>query len=82
MFEASVHIHVGLGQAPCLQKTQPRPHHHVTRPSCVRRRARREEAAQVEAEHVANNERRLVEKKTAENAAIFDEVGNATVMML
>ena len=85
MFEASVHIHVGLGQAPCLQKTQPPPHN-VASPSRVRRRARHaearrqaaEEAEQVEAEQIANNEGRQVEKTTPENSvALFDEAGNA-----
>ena len=58
-----MHIHVCLGQAPCLRKTQPRPHH-VMNPSRVHcrtrceeaRRLAAEEAAQVEAEHVANND--------------------------
>ena len=76
--EASVHFHVGLGQAHCLQKAQPRPHHHVS-PSRVRRRARRaearrqaaEEAAKVEAEHVARNEGKKLRRKQLKKQLLF-----------
>ena len=82
--KVSAHIHVGLGQAPCLQKTQSPKPHHVLSPSRVRRRARREEsrrqaaeqAAQVEAEDAANMEARQVENVIAEQAGI-DEAKNA-----
>ena len=59
----SAHIHIGLGQAPCLQKTQPTPHR-VLSPSCLRRRARREEARRLPAEEGAQD----VLAETAETA--------------
>ena len=67
--KASAHIHVGLGQAPCLQKTRPPQPHHVPSPSRVCRRARREEARRLaaeqaeQAEDAANTEARQVEKQ-------------------
>ena len=74
--KASAHIHVGLGQTPCLQKTRPSKPHHVSSPSRVRRRARSEEsrrlaakqAAQVEAEDAANMEARQVENVIAQKS--------------
>jgi hypothetical protein len=77
--KASAHIHVGLGQAPRLQKTQPPQPHHVPSPSRVRRRARREEARRLaaeQAEDAANTEARQVENNVAEKAGI-DEAENA-----
>ena len=49
-----MHIHVCLGQAPCLRKTQPCVHCRTRCEEALRLAA--EEAAQVEAEHVANND--------------------------
>ena len=85
--KASAHIHVGLGQAPCLQKTRPPQPHHVPSPSRVRRRARREEARRIaaepseqveagQAEDAGNMEARQVENIVAEEAVI-DEAENA-----
>ena len=71
--EASAHIHVGLGQAPCLQKTQPTPHR-VLSPSCLRRRAWREEARRLPAEEGAQD----VLAETAEKSEpTLDEAGKA-----
>ena len=77
--EASAHIHVGLGQAPCLQKTQPHPHHHSS-PSRVRRRARRAETCRLaSAEQVVQVEEAVqVDGEHAEEAA-NPEVGQVVV---
>ena len=52
--EASGHIYIGLGQPPCLQKTQPTPHR-VLSPSRLRRRARRAAARRLAAEEGAQD---------------------------
>ena len=80
--KASAQIHVGLGQAPCLQKTRTPKPHHVSSPSRVRRRARREKSLRLaaeqaaQAEDAANMEARQVENVIAEKAGV-DEAENA-----
>ena len=79
--EASAHIHLGLGQAPCLKKTHQQPRH-VPSPSRVRRTARRAEACRLAAEGAAHVEGEHAEEatnfETTEHAVTtFDEAGNA-----
>ena len=74
--EASAHIHLGLGQAPCVQKTHQQPRH-VPSPSCVRRTARRAEARRLAAEGAAHVEGEHAEEATENTVTTVDEAGNA-----
>ena len=77
--EANAHIHVGLGQAPCLQKTQPHPHHYSS-PSHVRRRARRAEARRLAAaEQVVQVEEAVQVDGVHTEEAANPEVGQVVV---